>query len=108
MANLEKYSTEELHQLKKDIDTALAKRRKDDEKRAREEMKEVAQKYGFNLTDLVAAPSANGKAKSKPNAPVKFVHPDDDSKRWSGRGRKPQWVKEWEAAGHSLEDARVA
>ena len=108
MANLEKYTTEELHQLKKDIDEALAKRRKEDEKRAREEMKEVAEKYGFNVSDLVAGASTKSQAKSRSKAPAKFVHPEDPGKRWTGKGRKPEWVKAWEAEGRSLEEARVA
>lgn len=102
--NLSKYSTQELNQLKRDIDKELKSRRKDDAKKAQKELKSVAEKYGFNLNDLVSGQPGRP---SKGKAPARFRHPDDPSKTWSGRGRKPVWVKEWEAAGRSLDDLRV-
>ncbi|HAZ7924890.1 TPA: H-NS histone family protein [Escherichia coli] len=35
-------------------------------------------------------------------------NPDDQWETWNGRGRKPKWVKEWLAKGHSLEELEVS
>lgn len=102
--NLSKYSTQELYELKKDIDKELKSRRKEDAKKAQKELKSVAEKYGFNLNDLISGQTPRG---GRGKAAARFQHPDDPSKTWSGRGRKPVWIKEWEAAGKSLDDLRV-
>ena len=102
--DLSKYSSEELRQLRSDIDAELKSRRREDAKMAQKELKSVAEKYGFSLNELMSgAPAKQGRRAGT----VRFRHPDDPSKVWSGRGRKPVWIKEWEAAGRSLEKLRV-
>ncbi len=106
--NLSKYSSTELRELKKDIDGELSSRRKDDAKKAQQEMKAVAEKYGFSVSDLVAQSGRNGAGRTpRAKGPARFRHPADASKTWTGRGRKPGWVKEWEGAGKDLEELRV-
>ena len=122
--DLSKYSSEELRQLRSDIDAELKSRRREDAKMAQKELKSVAEKYGFSLNELVSgAPAKQGRRSGTvrfrhpdavvPSAdvewePVGFRHPEDPSKVWSGRGRKPVWIKEWEGNGRSLEKLRVA
>jgi len=102
--NISKYTSQELHQLRKDIDKELRRRRKDDLKHAQREIKTVAEKYGFAIGDLVgASPARRGGGKGV----VRFQNPSDPSKTWSGRGRKPAWIKEWEASGRSLDELQV-
>ncbi|MGD8429265.1 MAG: H-NS histone family protein [Ectothiorhodospiraceae bacterium] len=103
--NLSKYSSDELRQLRKDIDHELAARRTQDAGKARRELQRVAEKYGFTLAELMGGQSD---ASGRPGGPtVRFRHPDDPSKTWSGRGRKPGWIKEWEAQGRPLDDLRI-
>ncbi|TQE99088.1 MAG: H-NS histone family protein [Spiribacter salinus] len=103
--DLSRYSIKQLEQLKRDIEKEVARKQHEEKKEALREAKRVAQKYGFALDDLVGgAPKAK---KRTGKAPAKFCHPDDPSKTWSGRGRKPQWIKEWEQAGGDLEKLRV-
>lgn len=105
--NLSKYTIKDLERLKKDIDKEIASRRKHEERQAREELKEVAAKYGFTLNELVSGiPTSKVRPMSK--SQDKFRHPEDPDKTWTGRGRKPKWVKEWEAAGCSINDLSVA
>lgn len=106
--DLSRYNSSELQQLKKDIDKELEQRRKQEAKQAQQELKEVAEKYGFSLNELVSGGGGKGSRSSATKGVVKFRHPEDSNKTWSGRGRKPVWVKEWEAAGRSLEEARVS
>ncbi|MDR9413729.1 MAG: H-NS histone family protein [Spiribacter salinus] len=101
--DLSNYTTEQLNQLKKDIDKEINGRRKEDAKKAQQELKQVAERYGFSLTDLMGGQPSRPRAKGK----VRFQHPADASKTWSGRGRKPGWVKEWEGSGRSLDELRV-
>lgn len=105
--NLSKYTVDELESLKKDIDKEIVSRRKQEEKQAREELKEVAAKYGFSLNELIIGTST-ARGRSPSEAQNKFRDPDDPSKTWTGRGRKPNWVKEREAAGWLIEDLRAA
>lgn len=102
--DLSKYSLEELKLLKDDIDKELGSRRKMDVKKAQQELKSVAERYGFTLKELVFGQV--GKPPRSKGA-VRFRHPEDPNKVWSGRGRKPIWVKEWEASGRALEELRV-
>lgn len=102
--DLTKYSTPDLNQLKKDIDKELKKRRRQDVKEAQKELKQVAEKYGLAVTELVPGSATKSTAKA---GSVRFRHPEDPAKGWSGRGRKPAWIKEWEAKGRSLDELRV-
>ena len=36
--------------------------------------------------------------------PIKYRHPENHAINWSGKGRKPQWITDWIAAGKSLSD----
>lgn len=103
--DLSKHSIKDLQALKKDIDREIGSRRKQEEKKAREELKKVAESYGFTLNELVSG--APAKAKSRTKAPARFVHPNDSTKTWTGRGRKPAWVKEWEAAGRTVDQLKA-
>lgn len=38
---------------------------------------------------------------------VKYRHPTDETKVWSGRGRMPQWLHDLINAGHSKEDFKM-
>lgn len=108
--DLSRYQLQQLNQLKKDIDRELASRRNDDARKARRELREVAEKYGFDLNDLVsgAATRSDSGGRRGASGSVRFRHPSDPSRTWTGRGRKPTWIKEWEAAGRSLEKLRLA
>jgi len=38
--------------------------------------------------------------------PASYVHPDDPSLIWTGRGRRPKWIEAWLANGSTLADLR--
>lgn len=99
--DLDSYSSVELRELREQIDAALRQRRRDDERQARKELKAVAARYGFNLDDLV------GGGTKKPKTAVRFRHPERPDLTWSGRGRKPRWIKEWEEQGRPTRDLAV-
>ena len=103
--DLSNYTTEQLGQLKKDIEKEVQSRHKEDAKKAQQEMKQVAERYGFTLNDLVPGQQP---AKTRAKGKAQFQHPTDPSKTWTGRGRKPAWIKDWEAEGRSLDELRIS
>ena len=86
--DLHTLSLKELTSLRADVDTAIksfeARRREE----ALAEMKEVAKKHGFDMSEL-ASPSKKG---AKSPSVVRFRDPSEPKNTWSGRGRKPNWL----------------
>ncbi len=105
--DLSKYSVKELDDLKGQIDKEIKRRRRDEAKEAQRELKAVAEKYGFSLTELVGGVPGGAKGGARGKVPMKYRHPSDADTGWSGRGRKPSWVKDWEASGRDLEELRI-
>ncbi|ETW10999.1 histone family protein nucleoid-structuring protein H-NS [Roseivivax marinus] len=86
--------------LQKKVDKAL----KDYDTRKRAEAisaaREAAKKHGFALDDLLQAGGKGSKMKGIP----RYAHLENAEKTWTGRGRKPDWVKSHLEAGGSLDD----
>ena len=83
-----------------------------------EEIKTIVAKYGLKLGKVMGQPAARkprGGSKKIADKPVKkpavilYRHPENAALTWTGgRGRPPKWIKDWEAAGRSREEVRVA
>lgn len=105
MQDLSNYSLSQLRTLDAQIVEELKKRHFLGVSQAREQILHIARGAGLSVKELLA-----GKGPKEPkSAPqeAKFRHSDDSMKEWSGRGRQPSWVKEWLAAGKSLDDAKI-
>lgn len=96
------YELEDLTKARKRIDKEIKLRQMEQARIARKAIRETAREYGFNLNDLINTPKSESRTRT-----VRFRHPEDRSKTWGGRGRKPAWVREWQDAGGSLDDLRV-
>lgn len=121
--NLSTLSQAELQKLKNRIEKEIESRNKKQRGRAMTEIKSIVAKYGLKLEEVVGSkPAASPKSRkggaSKPAnktaKPAKkagailYRHPENAELTWSGgRGRPPQWIKDWKAAGRSLDEARV-
>lgn len=114
-------SLSELQKLKTKIEKEIEGRNKKQRGQAMDEIKSIVAKYGLKLEEVISKASTpkrgSGLAKkaakvakpAKKSAAILFCHPDNPALTWSGgRGRRPQWIKDWEAAGRSLDEARVA
>jgi DNA-binding protein H-NS len=88
--------------VKKDIEKAITtfEERKRLEAIAAVEAK--VKEMGFTLAELTGGKS-NGKAGAPVSVP-KYVHPENPTVTWTGRGRQPRWIKEALQAGKSLDD----
>jgi DNA-binding protein H-NS len=100
--DLTKMSSAELRQLQERVKQELKQRESQDLAKAREEILAIAKSVGVPLQELMSAASGAGsRAKSGPVAP-RYRNPADASQQWTGRGRQPQWVKDWLEAGKDI------
>ena len=104
--NLDKMDRAELLKLKADIEKTLVKKAAEEKKQARAEAEKAVAKFGFSLAEVVGAEPGRKPAKARSVGAVKYVNPADPTKTWTGRGRRPEWIKELDAAG-KLETALV-
>lgn len=98
--DLSTFSSKELLKLKEQIEGEITKRAEKD--KAIEEVKKLVSSKGISLDDLLSEMGGSIKAKkssSRGVVPIKYKHPKDPSKTWTGRGKQPIWFKEALAAG---------
>ncbi|CAZ15910.1 H-NS family nucleoid-associated regulatory protein [Xanthomonas albilineans] len=67
-------------------------------------IKKVLDDAGLAVADLAHLFPAVGRA--RPSAPV-YRHPSKPSLTWSGKGRRPAWITDYEATGGSLDSLKV-
>lgn len=86
---VEKMSREELEALRSRVDDRLAEVEKDRRREAFLAAKATAEKYGYNLAELV---SEFTRARAKKAVEPKYRHPET-GETWVGRGPQPKWFK---------------
>lgn len=104
--DLSRYSLPELEELSKNIDKELQQRRVEERKRVSNQMKELAASIGMTVEEILGLEMAR-KTKTKPQAPAKYRNSENPEQTWSGRGKKPNWLKEKLAQGRSLEEFEI-
>ncbi|WIM07069.1 MAG: H-NS histone family protein [Candidatus Nitricoxidivorans perseverans] len=117
--DLKSMAVGELKKLKAKIEKEIGNRENQHKNKAMGEIKAVVAKYGLKLDDIVGkAPAAKKpaakkvpgkKAAAKSSKKILYRHPENSQLTWGGgRGRRPQWIKDWEAAGKTLDEVRVS
>lgn len=97
--DLEKMNLGDLKKLQKDIDRVIQSRERRRRIEAMAALEAKAKEMGFRLSDLTGA-------QASANLP-KYAHPENPTLTWTGRGRRPAWIKEGLEAGKSLDDFLV-
>ena len=87
------------------VDKALSTLADRERAAALDAAEKAAKQHGFSLQELTGIAATKSKRKSK--NPAKFRNPTDPSQTWTGRGRKPQWIKDAESAGTDLADFAI-
>ncbi|KAA9005219.1 H-NS histone family protein [Histidinibacterium aquaticum] len=100
-------SRKELEQLRKDIDRQLEKRAKDEQKAALEAAERAAREYGFSLSELTGS-SGGKRSKSGSVNPPKYRNPDNPEQTWTGKGRRPEWIKDAQKKGEDLKRFEIS
>jgi DNA-binding protein H-NS len=74
------------------------------------QMEEMAAAEGYSLAELASGKSAKAKpaAKDRPPVAIKYRDPTEPSNTWTGRGRAPKWLVEFEAKGGNRSDTLVS
>jgi len=103
--NLQDMSREALINLRAQIDSQLEKREGQRKIDALKAIEEVAEEYGFSIDELARATGKNrsGLMKGVP----KYAHPQDKTKTWTGKGRKPTWFNEALSEGIAPADMEI-
>ena len=100
-ALIEKMNVEQLSQARTHIDALIAEKRTESRKRLIENMRQEAQKQGFQLDEIFRGTKKAG------NAGIKYRHPKDRTLTWSGRGRPSKWLADLVAKGHNREEFAI-
>lgn len=104
---LEMMNLDELRDLRKRLDRAIASYETRKRQEALSALEEAAKEHGFKLADLVSNGKPGKGRKSGAEAssdPARYVNPENPEQTWSGRGRRPQWVRDALEAGRTLDD----
>ncbi|ASK35822.1 H-NS histone family protein [Alloalcanivorax mobilis] len=117
--NLDALSVDELEKLIKQAQKKLEKKRMDAVKNAQAEIGKIAKDLGVSVEELLQEKTTRKKAarkgaRKKPKAAgvrkparVKYRNPVDSSQTWTGRGKRPVWLREALENGASLESFEV-
>jgi DNA-binding protein H-NS len=101
--NLSNLSLSDLRALQSQVSQQLEVTAQRDIAKAREEIQAIARGVGVSLEELVNS----AVDKTSRTVAVKYRNPADAEQQWTGRGRQPNWVKEWLEAGKALDALRV-
>ena len=74
-----------------------------------DQMHALAASLGMTLEEVVSKRAAAEKPKpDRAPVPVKYRNPDNQNETWTGRGKRPNWLRDAiEAGGYALEDFAV-
>jgi len=103
----EKMSTEDLSREREIIDALIVERHEKEKQALLTEFHQRARTLGIDLTELIGRGRSGGRGKKRGTVRPKYCHPDDPSRTWTGRGRKPKWVEKQLDASKSLEDLLI-
>lgn len=103
--NLSQMSFQELRDLQEQIKRELKLRAGQDKQKARDQILAIAQQVGVPLKDLlVGFPGTRNKGGK---VEARYRNPANADEQWTGRGRQPKWVRDWLAAGNSMDALRI-
>ena len=96
-----------LHELEKVINEAeqtIKDRKKNELKNVKKQVKDIIRENGYVPSDIFPALKSTQKPKAK--VAPKYRNPEDSTQTWTGRGRKPAWIKTLDESG-TLESAAI-
>jgi DNA-binding protein H-NS len=99
---LDKMTYAELLKLQERVGAAIADKRVEDAAATKEQLRAMAEKAGFSLSELFGK-----RGPKKGSAGVKYRNPKDSSQTWTGRGRKPNWLVDALKKGAKIESFNI-
>ena len=104
--NIDNLDLAALEALNKATQQRIADVREEERMKLRAEFEQKSSSMGFSLAEVVGAkrlPRSGRKTASKP----KYADPNSD-KTWSGHGRVPRWMKDFEESGRKREEFLIS
>ena len=95
--NLSALNSDELRALQSAVAAEIAKRVLRERADAKKKIREIASAHQIDLKELVEVEPA-----------LMFRNPDNPTDTWNGKGRKPEWFKQYAASGKDTNDLRAS
>ncbi len=111
--DLEGLSVAELNSLVDQAKARVEQLKKQQYSELRRTLEAQAREAGFDIYDLFTprgskpAAAASGDASAKRAVAPKYRNPDDATKTWTGRGKRPHWVRDALAKGAALDSLAI-
>jgi DNA-binding protein H-NS len=100
--DLQSSSLSELFTFQTLLEEAIEYKTVSEQEKTREMIQLIAEDSGYSLDELFGKPF-----KMTKKVAVKYRSPEDASLTWTGRGRKPNWIKEYLSQGNLLDDIMI-
>jgi DNA-binding protein H-NS len=110
LAGIATLSLDELKNLHAEIDSLLKKRQQIQRKELYDQMIVMVKSAGFSSLDEVLTAQSTRRVRSDKGIKTspRYRNPADEQQTWSGRGRRPQWITDYLAAGGDLHALAMA
>jgi DNA-binding protein H-NS len=92
----------ELLKLQERVEAAIADKRVEDAAATKEQLRAMAEKAGFSLSDLFGK-----RGPKRGSAGVEYRNLKDTSQTWTGRERKPNWLVDALKKGAKLDSFAI-
>lgn len=99
--DLSTMNRKDLEKLRKDIDKQIDRLNKADQKAAFEAADRAAREHGFTLAELTGGSTAKA-SRTKSVNPPRYRNPENPDQTWTGKGRRPDWIKAAQESGEDL------
>lgn len=106
MKELQNMTADELKKLMADAEKQLAEAEKRKKTETKAAIQKILDEAGYDIGDIFPGAAAGKSKKSGSKGEARYRDPATGS-TWTGRGRKPKWLVEAEAAGRSVEDFAI-
>lgn len=93
----------ELDKLVADVNLEIKNRESKKKKIVLEQIRQLAESAGITIEEI-AVPGRKARRKFVKRPGTTYVNPDNPKQTWTGKGRRPTWVKELLATGKALEE----
>lgn len=104
MTDYQNLSENELRAMIERAEVALKNKQANKRKETIAKIKELAASINVHVEIYEEGKKAT---RNTAKVPVKYRHPKDSGKTWTGRGMTPKWLRELLDNGHHLEEFKV-
>ena len=105
MTEYQNLSERELQAVIESAEKALKNKQSNKRKEVIAQIKELA--ASIDVIVEIHEPEKRSPARKGAKVAIKYRHPDDQNKTWTGRGVAPRWMQELLSAGHQRSEFEI-